>query len=73
MIFIKMSKPGKANFKEEIKNCVSDMLILRSMLELSGSFKSRAQDRLGLKYKYGSHWHKSSYMTHIAYKHINSV
>lgn len=40
-IFTKMSKPEKANFKE-IKNCVCDMLILRSMLELSGSFKSRA-------------------------------
>lgn len=32
------------------------------MVEMSGSSKSRAQDRSGLKYKCG-HWHKSSYIT----------
>lgn len=47
MLFTKMSKPGEANFKEEMKNCVFDMLIFRSVLELSGSFKSRARDRSG--------------------------
>ena len=51
MLLTKLWKPEGTQFKEEIKICVFDRLLLRSMVGMSGSSKSRAQDSTGLNYE----------------------
>lgn len=48
---LRCGNQGNQISKKGFKSCVFDMLTLRRMVKLSGSSKSRAQDRSGLKYK----------------------